>query len=819
MPTIESVQHIQAQRNISNSEGRQAADAAVKDKVNREIVGALAKQRQGNTMAYRGDKPAEMMRCLQEMEQHYRAALEEKVWEMFEMREANEALAKSVSDTQISRAKEIAIAKAREEEWNRHEARMHEAEETALRLQTRVRALLKYEELYNSSRVEITEMVRSAAARPIGRAITRGVKLTLPKPHVARVCLVRVALLQTKKLGEARKGRLASEDELGEVKLTLEQARNGWEMQREDLRHTIEKTNSENRVLKSEVAALTLSLENREAELARWSKSLGAGPDGDASLEGGLAQAEQERANLRQEIRGLHNALEHKDLQMAILSGQMDMLLAVINGSATLMVRHGGGHEKLFKHLMQKCKEEEHKRQREAAAAARTAVLDRRVALEALRKRGVGDQQQATGNPDTAEAVGSVLASTMGVSFPESFYERLAKEPQPVPLGGSSDAKHTQSRETQPTAADTSASHIHSFLFHSIESYPHALMVKAYMPPDVNEQHARDEEVEAELIRQEVEVEMSAEFAPSPRSSQGGNEISPTASSRRQDTMRSSNDSTVHLLGGRAARVASGGGSRKSGGRSNGGGLTSSFADSYASRSGPDPADIRASQSLAQSQRLPSGEMSAVLSSLQSLHASAHFDTPTRVEGGGMPVPHDVATGGQAQELMSLLRDMRQEMREMDEQRQRDSDSMKMQMALVLEGNGELAEAGRKQLRLGQEVSDMVSDMRQMQVESKTLTDPSIFDCQLSYCAMRTDQMSRTADVLPIHVGCESHISDAGLSVLALPWNEREGPISGVGQRDSQFLDRRHNILDSIDAIEQMDFDTKLRGETVAASS
>jgi hypothetical protein len=38
---------------------------------------------------------------------------------------------------------------------------MHEAEETALRLQTRVRALLKYEELYNGSRVEIAEMVRS----------------------------------------------------------------------------------------------------------------------------------------------------------------------------------------------------------------------------------------------------------------------------------------------------------------------------------------------------------------------------------------------------------------------------------------------------------------------------------------------------------------------------------------------------------------------------------------------------------------------------------------------------------------------------------
>ena len=94
-----------------------------------------------------------------------------------------------------------------------------------------------------------------------------------------------VRAMQTKKLGEARKGLLGSEDELGDVKLTLEQARNGWEIQREDLRHTIEQTNSENRVLKSEVAALTLSLENREAELARWSRSLGTGPEGDSSLE------------------------------------------------------------------------------------------------------------------------------------------------------------------------------------------------------------------------------------------------------------------------------------------------------------------------------------------------------------------------------------------------------------------------------------------------------------------------------------------------------------------------------------------------------
>jgi len=44
-----------------------------------------------------------------------------------------------------------------------------------------------------------------------------------------------------------------------------------------------------------------LSLENREAELQRWNKSLGA-EGGDASLEGGLAKAEQERSDLRIEV-------------------------------------------------------------------------------------------------------------------------------------------------------------------------------------------------------------------------------------------------------------------------------------------------------------------------------------------------------------------------------------------------------------------------------------------------------------------------------------------------------------------------------------
>jgi hypothetical protein len=531
---------------------------------------------------------------------------------------------------------------------------------------------------------------------------------------------------QTEKLNEARTGRLGSEDELGEVKLTLEQARNGWEIQREDLRHVIEKTNSENRVLKSEVSALALSLENREAELARWSKSLGTGPEGDASLEGGLAQAEQERADLRLEIRGLHNALEHKDVQMATLAGQMDMLLAAINDSATLMVRHGGGHEQLFKHLTQKCKTEEQKRQRESAAAARTAALDRRVALEALRKRGndgeFADRKSVTADPDTAEEVGKILAGTMGVSFPQSFFERMSKEPSPVPLGGSSDAKNTQSRETQPTTVERNADHVHNFLFHNTDSYPHSLMVTAYMPPDVNEQHARDEEVEAELTRQEVDAEMYAEGSVidggASHAGGGGGDVSPSASAsvsglrRSHDTMRSSADSTVQLLGGRGARSGGGGGVGSS--RRSGGGLSTSF-DSAASRLGPDPADVRASQ------RLPSGEMSAVLSSLQSLHASAHFSTPSSdMPTMVMPMQQQgTATSEQSQELMSLLRNMRQEMREMDEQRQRDSDSLKMQMSLVLEGNGELAEGGRKQLRLGQEVSEMVRDMREMQVEGE----------------------------------------------------------------------------------------------------
>ena len=224
------------------------------------------------------------------------------------------------------------------------------------------------------------------------------------------------------------------------------------------------------------------------------------------------------------------------------------------------------------------------------------------------------------------------------------------------------------------------------------------------MPPDANEQHARDEELEAELLRQQVDAEISAEFAHSPSSSQDGYETSPTTSGRRQGTLRGSQESAVELLGARGTRNTSLGGTRRSGARS--GGLSSSFAEASFSRlgglyaraclvtlpvissstlrspcdAGPDPADLRASQALSQSQRLPSGEMSAVLSSLQSLHASAHFPTPAKAEGGGAGVVYGTATSAQAEELLSLVRDMRQEMREMDEQRQRDSDSMKMQV-------------------------------------------------------------------------------------------------------------------------------------------
>ena len=46
----------------------------------------------------------EMVRCLQDMEQHYRGALEEKVWEIIEMRDANEALSKQFVDANAARA-------------------------------------------------------------------------------------------------------------------------------------------------------------------------------------------------------------------------------------------------------------------------------------------------------------------------------------------------------------------------------------------------------------------------------------------------------------------------------------------------------------------------------------------------------------------------------------------------------------------------------------------------------------------------------------------------------------------------------------------
>ena len=38
--------------------GKMASDLAVKEKVNREVLGALAKQKQSNSMAYMGNKPA-----------------------------------------------------------------------------------------------------------------------------------------------------------------------------------------------------------------------------------------------------------------------------------------------------------------------------------------------------------------------------------------------------------------------------------------------------------------------------------------------------------------------------------------------------------------------------------------------------------------------------------------------------------------------------------------------------------------------------------------------------------------------------------------
>ena len=147
--------------------------------------------------------------------------------------------------------------------------------------------------------------------------------------------------------------------------------------------------------------------------------------------------------------------------------------------------------------------------------------------------------------------------------------------------------------------------------------------------------------------------------------------------------------------------------------------------------------------------------MSEVLSSLQSMHAVANFPSaePPAVGVAAEDLSH-LATSEQASDIMGLLRDIRAEMREVDEVRQRDSDALKMQMALVLEGNGEIAENGRRGLHLGREVSEMVRDMREMQVESD-------------------------------------------------PWIEKTDDIAAVGKVEGQFLDPRHSVLDSIDLLEQ----------------
>ena len=605
-----------------------------------------------------------MVRCLQDMEQHYRGALEEKVWEIIEMRDANEALSKQFVDANAARATEKALAQGREEQWVAQEHRCAAAEDKALRLEKRVRALLKYEELYAASRVEIQTL--------------------------------------SAQLAEARKSTLATEDSKAEVSLALEQGRNGWEMQRADLRAALERSASENRVLTSELEAVRLSLENREAELARWSSSLGSGLAGaDESVEGGLAQAEKERETVRREVRGLHNAVEHKDAEMASLVGQMDMLLQVINNSATIMVRQGGGHERLLDFLVAKCRKEEQKRQREATAAAKSASLDRRIALEALQKRG-----DDAPSPGTAEAVGELLANTMGVAFPACFYERLGKEPAPVPLGGAADAKASQSRETEPTAAKLSTDAIEGALFHDEESYPHSLLVSAYMPAEANEQQALEAAQATETAEHAEHASLSEEESPTTALAARGPAIGRAKSHRRQ---------------------------RRGGG---------------VSRSTPD----LSSQSLRSS--LPSGDMSEVLSSLQSMHAVANFPSaePPAVGVAAEDLSH-LATSEQASDIMGLLRDIRAEMREVDEVRQRDSDALKMQMALVLEGNGEIAENGRRGLHLGREVSEMVRDMREMQVESD-------------------------------------------------PWIEKTDEIASVGKVEGQYLDPRHSVLDSIDLLE-----------------
>lgn len=110
--------------------------AAVKKKVANELSEALRTAKSSSaSMAYLGNKPTEMLRCIQDVEMHYRDVLEDKVWEMVQMREANKMLTKKMVEADNIRTQEMQIMKSRQAQWEVMEKRMLEAEDRNAKLE------------------------------------------------------------------------------------------------------------------------------------------------------------------------------------------------------------------------------------------------------------------------------------------------------------------------------------------------------------------------------------------------------------------------------------------------------------------------------------------------------------------------------------------------------------------------------------------------------------------------------------------------------------------------------------------------------------
>jgi hypothetical protein len=227
-------------------------------------------------------------------------------------------------------------------------------------------------------------------------------------------------------------------------------------------------------VLIKENAALKLTLDNRDEQIERWNQLHSRADGSDGPDSGGLAAAEAERETLRDEIRGLHQSIEHKETMMARATGMLDAVVGVIAASSAIMVRHGGGHERLTEYLSQKFRREEQKRQREAAALVRSAEMTQSLALQALRR---GHTQPAA-LAGMAEDVAQVLSLAMCAAvFPDSFYARISSQSKiDSKLGGRiTDAKANSVEQT--------STGVHGALFLGQEGFPYSLLVHRQPQP------------------------------------------------------------------------------------------------------------------------------------------------------------------------------------------------------------------------------------------------------------------------------------------------------------------------------------------------